>query len=144
MYKAQACQPRRTLFAPSALGKRSCMTPKSIRICEAGLAATETVHLCGIQIRNCNSSINIYCNYRNYCYYGSYDSAPIRYGRFQNQTSDGLSRFPTIAIGLGRASEYSRIRMPMPPQKSTTFILFVLLISILRSTLLYSAIPLPD
>jgi hypothetical protein len=29
---------------------------------------------------------------------------------------------PTGIIGLGMLSEYSRIRVPRPPQKSTTFI----------------------
>src|SRR5215204_1946995 len=33
-----------------------------------------------------------------------------------------MGRYPIVTIGLGRPSPTSRIRMPRPPQKSTTFI----------------------
>src|SRR6266700_1582493 len=32
-----------------------------------------------------------------------------------------MGRYPMATIGLGKASEYSRIRMPKPPQNRTTF-----------------------
>src|SRR6266850_207869 len=32
-----------------------------------------------------------------------------------------MGRYPIATIGLGKASEYSRIRMPKPPQNRTTF-----------------------
>src|ERR1700757_5039984 len=35
-----------------------------------------------------------------------------------------MGRYPIDTIGLGNASEYSRIRMPKPPQNNTTFTIF--------------------
>src|SRR6266513_1739025 len=35
-----------------------------------------------------------------------------------------MGRYPIGAIGFGKASEYSRIRMPKPPQNNTTFTIF--------------------
>src|SRR5689334_16633079 len=38
-----------------------------------------------------------------------------------------IGRVPSITRGFGNVSEYSRIRMPKPPQKRTTFIVWSLL-----------------
>src|SRR5206468_5789119 len=35
-----------------------------------------------------------------------------------------MGRYPIGTIGFGKASEYSRIRMPKPPQNKTTFTIF--------------------
>src|ERR1044071_8698148 len=35
-----------------------------------------------------------------------------------------MGRYPIGTIGLGKASEYSRLRMPRPPQNRTNFTMF--------------------